>query len=813
MTPESQPLGSPEDKSSRWVWLEQWGKDGSFALRSLGRARGFTLTVLATLTLGIGVATVAFNLTSWILFRDQPYPHPEQLFMVGSKDKQSPFTPVRTGLHLQAYQEQTKVFSEFAAVKRDLANVVVADEPSIGNVLSVSVDCWRVLGIRPVLGRGFLPEEHRTGPDNVVVITDLFWREKLQASADVLGRKLLIDQQACTVIGVFGPSQAFPAGFGGDLYRPLVLSPDAAKPFDQMLMVIGRLAPGVSPEQAAAALATVKLTGLPSWAEAYFADQQPVLNKLTYLFRPETFWVIFVAAALLYGIACLNATNLMLVRLLGRRRELSIRLALGGTRWQLMRLLLIESVGLALTASLVVVLAARWLFPPLFELINGSAAARYQNYWNAFNLGCIGGLGLLACVTVVVVPVWRLSRADINTNLKEGGTAQGTSRRMGRLRSGLVVLQAAFAVVLLAGTGLMVRSFDKLRQVDLGFKPTGIVKVHVAFPRGYELVPEARMQLFERLQERMTTVVGVKSVSYGQDTLLEGRFSGTAQLLMPDGTYRPVAGSFVAENFLKTAGLVLKKGRWLSGRRGEDEVVINESFAKARFGDEDPIGKTFRLLVSGDYENPIVGVVADVKETVRSPAGMRMYAPNWVYPPNISSLLLRLDQDPPKEFAGVVRRAIYEVDPKLIVHTVSSINETVSNSMWSERYAYMILKGLSAIALGLAVVGLFSVIAFTVDSRRQEFGVRLALGATPENLHRLVMRRGVTTASVGIAVGIAGALGLTRFMQSLLFETTPNDPLVYGGVAAVMLIAAVLACWLPARRAAKADPIMALRAE
>lgn len=813
MTPEAQPVGQRADKSSRWVWLELWGKDAAFAVRSLCRARGFTLTVLATLTLGIGVATIAINLTAWILFRAQPYPHSEQLFMLGYKDKQSPFTPIRTGLHFQAYQEQTSVFSEYAAVKRDLANVVVADEPGIANVLSVSVECLRVLGIKPVLGRAFLPEEHRSGPDNVVVISNLFWREKFQTAADVLGRKVLVDQQVCTVIGVFKASQPFPAGFEGEIYRPLVLSPDATQPFDQVLMVIGRLAPGISREQAAAALATVKLTGLPSWAEAFFADQQPVLNELTYLARPETFWVIFVAAAMLYAIACLNAMNLMLVRLLNRRRELSIRLALGGTRWQLIRLLLIESVGLAITASLAVVLAARWLFPPLFELINGNAAARYQDFWNMFNLGCIGGLGLLACVTVVVVPAWRMSKADINTNLKEGGTAQGTSRRMARLRSGLVILQAAFAVILLAGTGLMVRSFDKLHQVDLGFKPSGIVKVRIAFPRGYDLAPEARLQLFERLQERLATVPGVRGVSYGQDTLLEGGFWGTAQLLMPDGTYRPVAGSFVAANFLKTAGLTLKKGRWLSGRRGDFEVVINESFAKARFGDEDPIGKTFRLLVSGDYGNPIVGVVADVKETVRSVAGMRMYAPNWAYPPNISSLLLRLDQDPPKEFAGVVRRAIYETDPRLIVSTVNSINVEVGNSMWSERYAFMILKGLSLIALGLAVVGLFSVIAFTVDSRRQEFGVRLALGATPGNLHRLVMRRGVATAAIGIVVGVAGALGLTRFMQSLLFETTPNDPLVYAGVAVVMLIAAVLACWLPARRASAVDPIIALRSE
>ena len=282
---------------------------------------------------------------------------------------------------------------------------------------------------------------------------------------------------------------------------------------------------------------------------------------------------------------------------------------------------------------------------------------------------------------------------------------------------------------------------------------------------------------------------------------------------MPDGTYRPVAGNFVGADFLKASGLPLKKGRWLSGQRGVFEAVISEAFAKARFGDEDPIGKTFRLLVSGKFETPIVGVVGDVKETVRSNPGMRFYVANWVYPLNISTVLLRLDQDPGKEFAGLIRKAIYEFDPKLIAYTVSSINEAVDDSMWSERFAFRMLKGLTAIALGLAVVGLFSVITFTVASRTREFGVRLALGAGPVDLHRLVMRRGVTTAAVGVIAGTLAALGLTRFMQSLLFETTPYDPLVYLAVGVVLLIAAALACWLPARRAAKVDPVVALRAE
>jgi putative ABC transport system permease protein len=282
---------------------------------------------------------------------------------------------------------------------------------------------------------------------------------------------------------------------------------------------------------------------------------------------------------------------------------------------------------------------------------------------------------------------------------------------------------------------------------------------------------------------------------------------------MADGTYQSVAGNFVTADYWKTAGLTLKKGQWFSSKRGEYGVVINETFAKGRFGDEDPIGKSFKLLVSGDFPQPVVGVVGDVKESVRSSPGMRMYVAEWVYPLNVSTLLLRLDHDPGKEFAGVVRHAIYTLEPKLIVSQVATINEIVGNGMWAERYAFRILKVLTIVALALAVAGLFAVIVYTVESRMKEFGVRLALGAQPANLHRLVMKRGLTTAAVGVAVGVAGALGLTRFMQSLLFETTPYDPVVYAAVAFILLAAAVAACWLPARRAARVDITRLLRAE
>ncbi len=800
-----------------WVWVEQWGKDAMFAVRSLGRARGFTFTVLATLVLGIGVATAAFDLTSWILFRAQPYPQPEQLYLIGSKAPKESFLPVCYGVQLQAYQQGTKVFSGFAAANGGRANIVINGEPSVASVLSITVDSFRTLGIKPVLGRGFFPEEHNAGAGQVVVISDLFWREKFQAANDVLGRKLIINQQVCTVVGVLAAAQPLPDGFlNGDVYRPLTGNADPTLPFNQLFYAtVGRLAAGVSPAQASAALATIRVTGLAVWAEPFFAQQQPALQKLTSLRRPNSYWLVFIAAAFLYAIACLNAMNLMLVRLLGRRRELSIRLALGGSRWRIVRLLLLESVTLTLAASAVVALAAWWLFPPLFALLENNPAVRFKDYWDGGTLDCIAALSVFAGVMIVLVPAWRLFRANLNASLKEGGPAQGESRRMANLRSGLVMLQAAFAMILLTGTGLMVRSFEQLRRVDLGFSPGNIIKVQVSPAPGYELEAAGRVELFGRLREKLISVLGVRGVAYGSDALLREGVFRMEQVLLADGTFHPAAGSYVSDNYLQTAGLTMLNGRWLVGGEGRREVVINERLARERFGERDPVGQLLNIKVKTEQTYEVVGVIRNVRETLHESVGLDVYFPvETTYNPGaLNTLILRVDHPVSSAFGAMIRRKIYELEPRLIVDHVSSIAETIDESLWAERFAFTMLKGLAGIALGLAVVGLFAVIAHTVDSRTKEFGVRLALGAEPGDLHWLVMKRGVATAALGVGVGILGALGLTRFIQSLLFETTPNEPVVYLVVAALLLVAAAVACWLPARRAAKVDPVVALRAD
>jgi putative ABC transport system permease protein len=789
--------------------------DLRYAVRSLSRAYGFTLVVVLTLALGIGAAAAIFSMADWILFRSDPYPERSRLFVLGMKSKEVPSSPYTFGYRFQAYQKLTEVFAEFSATKYDdSVNVLVKDEPVPSAIQRVSADCFHTLGFSPVLGRGFLSEEFKEGADNVVVISHDFWQSHFGGAPDALGREIRIGDRLCKVVGVLSADARFPVFAYGDILRPLILTIDLSKPFDPMLMVIGRLKPGVTQQQAAAAMAGIKVDLAPK-AAANIAELEPALMRLDDLkkfFHPEIYWVLVGAVGFLYAIACLNATNLMLVRVLGKRRELSIRLAIGGGRWHIVRLIAIESLGLSLVAGAAGIMVAHWFFPVLLRLASASPGSGGSGSLSWRMLGVMAGLTVCTSVLVVAAPIARILKANLNEGLKDGGMALGESRRLGRVRSLLVVLQAAFAVILLVGAGLMVRTLEKLRHVDLGFDPTGKVKVQVTIPDGYRAEKEDRLLLFQQLQEKLAVISGVRNVAFGSDALFPGYSYASMKMRLPDGSETSIERDMVSPEFLQTAGLTLVRGRWLPAKRNDGtEVVINETLAKKRFGKEDPIGQMISIVEDRPWQ--VVGVVRDIRQSVRSAPGLHVYCSDWWWTPNLNTVVLRLDHDPDKAFVGTVRKAVFDFDPRLVIWNLQPVNGWIQGTMYLEELTLSVLKVLSGIALVLAVVGLFSILAYTVDRRMSEFGVRLALGATPRDLAQLVLKRGILLATVGVATGTAGALGLTRFLQSLLFETAPFDPLVYLAVAAVLIAAAAASCWIPARRAAQVDVARLLRAE
>jgi putative ABC transport system permease protein len=659
----------------------------------------------------------------------------------------------------------------------------------------------------------------------VVVVTYWFWQQFLGGSEDALGRKIVVGKAVCTVVGILPEAQTFPGYVNAMLYRPLTYRIDPAQPWMPDFFVFAKLAAGVSPEQAQAALRAAPLE-IPPMLKEYLSHDRVLLSSMAdfnKLGRPEVYWLMVGAVAFLYAIACLNASNLMLVRMLGLRREMSIRLALGGGRWRIVGLLAVESVTLAVLASLVGLVVANWFFPLLLSA-TGSPMGGARD-WTSWTLGwrvvgVMGMLTVLTSLTIAIIPALRVLRLDINGGLKEGGASLGESPALARLRGALVILQATFAVILLAGAGLMIRTFANFQKIDLGFQSERLAKVYLALPPDYPGAKdwEACLVRLREIQAELAHLSGVQGVGFGQDILLPGYYFASHNLLGPDG--REVKAQMAGFNigYQNVTGIRLKRGRWLDKQMG-NEVLINESLARALFPGKNPVGEFIRLPGGNSAAGPdwkgweVAGVVGDIRGTLRDAPGNYIYSPEGWGASNLTTFVLRLGTETNPGLNEQVRRRLYAFDPRIVVHQAVTIDEYRGQLLWVERMANSVLKVLAGIALLLTVVGIYSVLAYTVDRRMGEFGVRMALGATRRDLVQLVMRRGVMLTFSGILLGLGGTFALTRYLRTLLFETSANDPWVLAAVAGLLLITSVLACVWPARRATKVDVTRLLRSE
>jgi len=808
-------VNSPEYPSrSRWFDAPAFGRDLLFSLRSLLRAKGFALTAILTLALGMFLTVAVWLFAAWTITSSAPYPHPEEVYAVGfTPENSTEFAPYQVAPQMLAYREQLDVFSEYAAVCFQTSNVVLDEEPVASGVSRALEGTFKMLGVVPAMGRSFVPEEYRPGGDDVVIVSHRFWQEHFHSDPAVLNRTINVDDRICRVVGVLAQDQGLPVYFNGEVFRPWVPVLDPANPFQWIMMSMVRLKPGVSLEQATQALRRTKVNINAQSLKWLYVDKT-ALRKPNQIYRPEIFRLMFGAALFLFAIAVLNTVNLMLVRVMGRSREFSIRLAIGGSPAQVVRLIAMEAFLLSLAAGFVVYVCTGLFTNRVLSLWTGYPYS--MSLWTSGTAHeCLLLLVAAAAGLLAATAAWRMRHTNINAGLKDGGAAAGESRRTGRGRALLVMLQAGFAVVLLAGAGLMIRTFQNTARVDLGLDPSGKVNVSIAFPASTTPSNETRLQTFGDLEEVFRRLPGVRAVGSGSGINFWGvNMLGEPSLRMPDGTLVAFAMSRVSEHFPEAAGLHLVKGRWMSQSKGAQEVVINESLARKRFGDENPLGQVMMIKNDGkDWVWTVTGVVHDVRPGVRMKATNEVYTINSWWAPGVTNLLIRYDQDPGPGNDSLIRRAIYKANPHIITLMIQTMSEQLKQSQALERQALHILQWLSAVALVLATVGLFSVLAYNVDQRRPEFGVRLALGAPPESIVWLVLRRGLITAGLGVVVGCAAALGLSRLMASLLYETRTFEPVVYLSVAGALMIAAFGACWFPARRAAKVDVSRLLRSE
>ncbi len=800
--------------------------DFRHVLRSLLRNRGFTLVTVLTLALGIGSGGAIFSATDWILFRRSQMP--ADVYMLGGQSDQQVFNPVRFDYMVRAYKDTKGAIRALELTSNHSGNVVVEGQPVDTNWLTVSPNLLPTLGITPWRGRGFAAGDDVPGADQVVVVSHQFWKEHLGGREEALGQKIRVGDSVCVVVGILKESQEFPPFLYRGVYRPLVFRPDPAQPWAQQFLCFARLTTGVTSEQAQEALRTAKVDVAAQMRYFVVSDKVVVvgLTELLHQYAPMDLYRLLIGAVgCLYAIACLNASNLMLVRMLGMRRDLGIRLALGGGRFHIIRLLTLESMTLAVGSAILGLLVANWVFPLLLASLGGTELV--SRSWTEWTLGwrviaVMAGLTVLTAFVISIIPAISVLRADLNAGLKEGGAALGESRALARLRGALVVLQAAFAVILLAGAGLMIRTFENFQKVNLGFEPHGLIKLQLSLPpRGADgMNREAQLTRLHELQAELERAPGVRAVGFGQDIILPGYyFSTNIELEGPRGKPVKIGMAGLSPGFQRVTGIKLTRGRWPDKANG-NEVLINETLARVLWsGVDNPVGQFVRTLVPGSHPGKdwkgweVAGVVADIRDRLREAPGNYVYMGEGWSPGSLSTFFVRLGRDFNPGVADALRRRIYGYDSQIVVQRIVSVNEDRNQQLWAENKANSVLKLMAAIALLLAVVGVFAVLAYSVDRRMNEFGVRMALGAMPGDLVRLVMGRGVALMLTGLVLGLGGALALTRFLQSLLFETSALDPWVLGGVAVVLLAAAVLACLWPARRAAKVDVSKLLRSE
>lgn len=818
-------------KETRMKWMDslgELGQDLRFAGRQLAKSPGFTLVAVLTLALGIGATTAIFSVVYGVLLRPLPYPQPERLvraFAVGPKGQlHGAFSPP----NFLDYRAASRSLSGLSAFHGGTLNLSGdGGEAERLPTSWVSANFFSVLGTRPLAGRTFAPGEDQPGAPRVAVLSEEVWRRRFGGDPRVVGRSLTLSGEPYQVVGILRHGERYP--FGVDVWVPLVFKPDEmAERGGVFLATLGRLAPAATLKAAEAEAVVVghRLRDqFPTDNKGYMDSLTvvPLLKRMVGDTR-KPLLILLGAVSFVLLIACSNVANLLLVRAAAREGEIVIRSALGAGRARIVRQLLTESLLLALLGGAAGVGLAAWALKLLVsagpEDIPRLAEIGLDGVALAFALG----ISLATGVLFGLAPALQTSRTDLAAAIREG--TRGSKGRGGtRARNVLVVVETALAVVLLAGAGLLIRSFLELQHVDPGFKPEGVVTFNVELPTS-QYSDEAKLRAATAaLLERMQRLPGVSTAGV---TVYGMPFAGGVNMLTftvagwppaEPGKVPVLRVAAVTPDYFKTLGIPLVKGRALSprDRQGSPRVVLlNAAAIRKFFPNEDPLGKQIALgLADGKGNIPggeVVGVVADFKQDgLDQEVEPQIFQAYDQVPQPSLSVVVRSSS--PHLVAAAAKQQLREVDPNLPLFGLGTMTEKVSASTSQSRFYMALLGGFALVSLVLAAIGIYGVIAYAVRQRSQEIGIRMALGASRERVVRMVVIQGLVLAGAGAVAGLLGALVATRGLASLLFEVSASDPAIYAGVAVLLVLVAGVASWLPARRAAATDPQLVLRGE
>jgi putative ABC transport system permease protein len=807
--------------------VEHLWRDVQYGARTLLKSPGFTAVAVLTLALGIGANTAIFSVIDAVLLRPLPYPDADRLVFLTEWSEQVPNMSFSVA-NFKDVRDQSTVFESLFA--HNGANFILTGEGGEAERVAgrqVSSGFVATLGKPPLLGRAFTAEEDKPGAERVVLLGEGFWERRFGRDPSVLGRSLLLSGEAFTVIGVM------PGSLHGnlkttDVFTPLLRLEDRIGGEERRgnhpgMYVIGRMKPGVAVEQARTEVVTIAKR----LAEEHVtsnARQSMTLEPLQQAYVGElrpALLVLLGAVVFVLLIACANVANLLLARAAQREREIAVRMALGAARKRVLRQLMTESVLLSLAGALLGLVLAYGGVKALVASLPTNVPRADEIAMDARVFAFTMGLAVVTGLVFGIAPAWKVSGLHVQDPLREGGRgAVGPGHR--RMRQVLVVFEIAAALVLLVGAGLMLRSFFRVLQADPGFRSEGVLTASLPLSPARFPEPPQKAAIAERLVERLRVVPGVEAAavsipllgSWQTSFLVEGRPE-------PPPGQRPSADvTRVAGDYFRAMGVQLVDGRVFDERDREGAplvCVIDETFVRAQFPSGSPLGKRVTFSSSRDSElkwMEVVGIVAHTKNYgVDEPSRVEIYVPYLQNPVGAGvSVILRTAGDP-GSLTGALREAMREVDPEIPVYQARALLDLVAESNAPRRLAATLIAVFAALALVLAAVGIYGVMSYAVAQRTQEIGLRMALGARREDILGMVLRSGTVMAVTGVAIGFVAALALARLIKSLLFQTSATDPPTFSIVPVVLVAVALFACWLPARRATKVDPLVALRYE
>lgn len=798
-------------------------KDVRYGVRSLSKHPGFTAIAVIILALAIAATTSIFSVVNAVLLRPLPFPEPERLVVINEINPQQGPEPFELSyLNWLDLRQQSKSFEEIAGVTFSSLVLDVNGEPSRVQAMGVSANLFPLLRAQAAQGRTFLAEDEKPGANQVAVVSHQFWQRHF-ANQSLNGQGIKLDNRSFAVIGVMPAEFQFPDD-KMEVWVPF--GPDSGERFFQNRAVhfifgLGRLKAGITQAQAANELTTI-FSGIQQQHakedEGHAVTLTPLHERIAGDFKPALF-VLLGAVGFVLLIGCANVANLQLARTASRGREMAIRVALGASRWRVIRQSLVESLLLALVGGAIGLLLAMWTITWLLLHLPEGFPRASEIGVNAAVFVFTFAVSLLTGIIFGLVPAIQAARTDVNDALKSGG--KGSINSGSRLRRVLVVGEIALSLMLFIGAGLLMKSFWRLTHVNPGFQADHLLTLHVALPEQKYSEDAQVIDFFRQVPERLSTLPGVKAVSavnrlpisggdpHG-DLTIEGRAFAAGET--PAASYRRIL-----PNYFRAMGIPLLQGREFDDRDTggkPDVVIINQKMAQRYWPNGDAVGKRIKI---GPPENEpwvtIVGVVGNVNHTgLDAEPDLATYEPHAKRPWSEMTLLVRTHGDP-ASLAGPVRRELKNAEKEILIEDVVTMNRRLDLSVAPQRMNLVLLGTFAFIALVLAAAGIYGVMAQSVAQRTQEIGLRMALGAQLRDVLKMILRSGLSLALIGISVGLAGAFALTRLMSKLLFGVTPTDAVTFASVAAILFVVALLACYIPARRATRVDPSIALRYE